>query len=67
MAIMIGLLTPPVGILLFVLAGVSQVAVKEILRNLWPFYLTLVAALLLVAYCPAISLYLVDLWGGQLK
>ena len=67
MAIMIGLLTPPVGILLFVLAGVSQVAVKDILRNLWPFYLTLVVALLVVAYVPDISLYLVDAWGSQLK
>ena len=41
LAIMIGLLTPPVGILLFVMAGVSQVSVKDILANLWPFYLAL--------------------------
>ena len=34
LAIMIGLLTPPVGILLFVMAGVSQVSVKDILANL---------------------------------
>ena len=67
MAIMIGLLTPPVGILLFVLAGVSQVSVKDILRNLWPFYLTLIAALLVVTYFPDISLYLVDALGAQLK
>lgn len=67
MAIMIGLLTPPVGILLFVLAGVSQVSVKDILRNLWPFYVTLIIVLLVVAYVPDISLDLVDILGGQLK
>ncbi|MFV2066981.1 MAG: TRAP transporter large permease [Pirellulales bacterium] len=67
LAIMIGLLTPPVGILLFVLAGVSQVPVRTIVRNLWPFYLTLFAMLLLVAYVPSLSLWLVDAMGGQLQ
>ena len=67
LAIMIGLLTPPVGILLFVIAGVSQVPVTRILRNLWPFYLVLIAMVLVVAYVPQISLFLVDLLGGNIK
>jgi TRAP-type C4-dicarboxylate transport system permease large subunit len=67
LAIMVGLLTPPVGILLFVLAGVSQVPVKTILGNLWPFYAALIAVVLLVAYLPPVSLWLVDMLGGQLK
>ena len=67
LAIMIGLLTPPVGILLFVMAGVSQVSVRNILANLWPFYLALAVVILIVAFVPDLSLWLVDLWGGQIK
>ncbi len=67
LAIMIGLLTPPVGILLFVMAGVGQVSVKEIVANLWPFYLALVVVVLIVAFVPDISLFLVNSWGGQIK
>ena len=67
LAIMIGLLTPPVGILLFVLAGVGQVSVREILRHLWPFYLILIVTMVIVAYVPALSLWLVDNWGGPIK
>ena len=67
LAIMIGLLTPPVGILLFVMAGVSQVSVKDIIANLWPFYLALLAVVLLVAFVPSLSLLLVNAWGGQIK
>jgi len=67
LGIMIGLLTPPVGILLFVMAGVSQVSVRNILANLWPFYLALMVVILLVAFVPGLSLWLVDLWGGQIK
>ncbi len=66
LAIMIGLLTPPVGILLFVMAGVSQVSVKNILANLWPFYAALTVVVLIVAFVPDLSLWL-DLWGGQIK
>jgi TRAP-type C4-dicarboxylate transport system permease large subunit len=67
LAIMIGLLTPPVGILLFVMAGVGQVSVKNILASLWPFYLALTAVVLIAAYVPGLSLWLVDVWGGRLK
>jgi C4-dicarboxylate transporter DctM subunit len=67
LSIMIGLLTPPVGILLFVMAGVSQVPVKSILANLWPFYLVLLVVVLIVTYIPSLSLWAVDVWGGQLK
>ena len=67
LAIMIGLLTPPVGILLFVMAGVSQVSVKDILANIWPFYLALLAVVLIVAFVPDLSLFLVNAWGGQIK
>jgi len=66
-AIMMGLLTPPVGILLFVLAGVSRVPVKTIVRHLWPFYLVLVVMVLLIAYVPDLSMWLVEQSGGRIK
>jgi len=67
LAIMIGLLTPPVGMLLFVMSGISRVSVREILRHLWPFLLMLGALLLLVTYVPGLSLWLVEWTGGRIK
>jgi len=67
LAIMVGLLTPPVGILLFVMAGVSDVPVKDIFRNLWPFYITLFLLILLIAFVPDLSLFLVERFGGLSK
>jgi C4-dicarboxylate transporter DctM subunit len=67
LAIMIGLLTPPVGILLFVISGAGNVPVKDILKNIWPFYIALFFVLLLVAFVPSVSLWLVDALGEGLK
>lgn len=54
----IGLVTPPVGSVLFVGAAVSKISVEETIKTIWPFYLTLIAALLFVTYIPALSLAL---------
>lgn len=54
----IGLLTPPVGTLLFIGCAVGGVKVEDALRTIWPFYAALVVALLLVTYVPAVSLTL---------
>jgi tripartite ATP-independent transporter DctM subunit len=67
LAIMIGLLTPPVGMLLFVLSGISRVPVPSIIRNLRPFYVMLVGVLLAVAFFPQLSLGLAAVLGGSLK
>lgn len=58
LAIMVGLLTPPVGILLFVISGATGVSVKSILREISPFYLVLITVLLLCIFFPNISLWL---------
>jgi tripartite ATP-independent transporter DctM subunit len=58
MCSMIGLLTPPVGILLFAVSSVSGVKVGEIVRELWPLLVAIAAITLLVAYWPAVSLWL---------
>ncbi len=57
----IGLVTPPVGSVLFVGAAVGKIRVEEAVRTIAPFYLALVAALILVTYVPAISLALPEL------
>jgi tripartite ATP-independent transporter DctM subunit len=60
---MIGLLTPPYGVLLFVLAGLSGTPVKAIVRELAPFILVLVAVLLLITLVPSLVLALPRLAG----
>ena len=67
MGIMIGLLTPPVGMLLFVLAGTTGVPVRTILRHMRPFYAMLVILLLVIAFVPELSLVLLEGTGGRLK
>jgi len=56
--IMIGLLTPPVGMLLYVITGVSGIPMGEILKDLWPFLIAIVLVLLLITFVPAITLWL---------
>ena len=54
----IGLVTPPVGSVLFVGSAVGKVAIEQMVKTIAPFYLALVAALLLISYVPAISMTL---------
>lgn len=67
LAIMFGLLTPPVGILLFVISGAGNVKINDILKNIWPFYGVLIVSLILITYVPEISLWMVDLFGANIK
>jgi tripartite ATP-independent transporter DctM subunit len=60
---MIGLLTPPYGVLLFVLAGLSGAPVKDIVRELLPFIAALGAVLLLLILVPPLVLALPRLAG----
>jgi len=59
----LGLCTPPVGTCLFVGCAVGQVPIEKAVRTIWPFYLAMLAALLLVTYVPAVSLTLPRLLG----
>ena len=54
---MIGLITPPYGILLFVISAVSQIPLKEMIREIWPFLGILVFALLTMILFPEIVLW----------
>jgi tripartite ATP-independent transporter DctM subunit len=57
----LGLCTPPVGTCLFVGCAVGRIKIEETLRTIWPFYLAILAALILVTYVPAVSLFLPSL------
>jgi TRAP-type C4-dicarboxylate transport system permease large subunit len=55
---MIGLVTPPVGLCLYVVSSVSKVPITEIAAEMWPYLLALLAVLALVTYVPEFSLWL---------
>jgi tripartite ATP-independent transporter DctM subunit len=54
----IGLLTPPVGSVLFVGCAVGKVKLEDVMRGIWPFYGVLFGVLMLVTFIPALSLWL---------
>ena len=59
----LGLCTPPVGTCLFVGCAVGKVRIEEALKTIWPFYLAILVALILVTYVPAVSLWLPSVLG----
>ena len=59
----IGLITPPVGTVLFVGSAVSKLPMGQITRAMKPFFVVLFGVLLLVTYVPAISLWLPKMMG----
>ncbi|MEM7703169.1 MAG: TRAP transporter large permease [Pseudomonadota bacterium] len=58
----IGLVTPPVGSVLFVGSAVGKIALPDMVKTIWPFYLTLLVALVLISFVPALSLALPSLF-----
>lgn len=54
----LGLCTPPVGTCLFVGCAVGKIKIEEALKSIWPFYIAILAALILVTYVPSVSLWL---------
>jgi tripartite ATP-independent transporter DctM subunit len=60
--LMIGLVTPPMGTLLFVTCKVAGISLKELLREIWPFYFCLILALIVVTYVPQTVLWLPSLF-----
>ncbi len=54
----IGLVTPPVGSVLFVGSAIGRITVERAIGGIWPFYLALLAALMVVSFVPSVSLWL---------
>jgi tripartite ATP-independent transporter DctM subunit len=54
----IGLITPPVGSVLFVGTAIGKISIAQAMRTIWPFYLAGLVVLLLVTLLPSLSLWL---------
>lgn len=62
--LLIGGITPPVGILLFIATSIAQIKVKDTLRILLPYFITMVIVALIIAYIPVITTFLPKLFYG---
>lgn len=60
---MIGLITPPYGILLFVINAVTGIPLREIIVEIWGFLAVLVLALIIMILSPGLVLWLPRLFG----
>lgn len=54
----LGLVTPPVGSVLFIGTSIGKVTVGQVMRTIWPFWLAGLGVLLVVAFFPQLSLWL---------
>lgn len=61
--IMIGLVTPPYGLLLFMMTRIAEISLAELLREAWPFIVVMIGALALVTVWPGMVLWLPRLAG----
>lgn len=59
--LMIGMITPPIGLNLFVLSAIAKVGVIEIFRYAVPYFVALLGVLALITYVPQVTLFLADL------
>lgn len=59
----IGLLTPPVGAVLFIGSAVGKVKMERVVKATLPFYLCMIVTLLLITFIPEISLVLPKMFG----
>ena len=62
--IQFGLLTPPVGAVLFIGSAVAKRPMEKVVKATLPFYICMIIALLLISFIPAISLWLPKLTGA---
>lgn len=60
----LGVVTPPVGTVLFISCAVGGIRIEDTLRSIWPFYLAFLFVLALVTYLPATTLLLPSYFNG---
>jgi TRAP-type C4-dicarboxylate transport system permease large subunit len=56
--LMIGLLTPPVGLVLYIIADIAHISFEQVVRATLPFLIPLIVVLFLLTYWPYIVLIL---------
>ena len=60
---MIGLATPPYGLLLFVVTSITRSPIRDTIRHLLPFLAIMVAGLAIITFLPELVLWLPRLYG----
>ena len=58
----VGLYTPPVGVGIFLTCKIAHVSAKSFLREIWPFWFTLIAVCALIIFIPALTTWLPNLY-----
>jgi TRAP-type C4-dicarboxylate transport system permease large subunit len=56
--LMIGQLTPPMGVCLYSVVSITNLTIKEIISELWPYLVALFIVLLIITFVPSIVLFL---------
>ncbi|MDQ0256699.1 tripartite ATP-independent transporter DctM subunit [Evansella vedderi] len=59
----IGLITPPVGTVLFVGSAIGRISIEESTKGLLPFYIVMLVILFIVAFVPELTLFLPNILG----
>jgi C4-dicarboxylate transporter, DctM subunit len=62
---MIGLITPPYGILLFIIKALNGIPLRDMIREIWPHLALLIAILFLITYVPDLVLWLPRMAGAM--
>jgi tripartite ATP-independent transporter DctM subunit len=62
--LMVGLLTPPMGLALFLVADIAKVTMKDVLKEMLPYYVPLLITLMLITYVPALTTWIPRLAMG---
>jgi tripartite ATP-independent transporter DctM subunit len=60
---MLGLITPPYGLLLFITSNITEEPIGRIIRDVWPFIIALLGALLIITFVPDFVLFLPRMLG----
>jgi TRAP-type C4-dicarboxylate transport system permease large subunit len=61
--VMMGLVTPPYGLLLFMMTKIADVPLRDMVREVMPFLYVMLGALMLITYVPGLVLWLPRLLG----
>ena len=61
--IMIGLVSPPYGLLLFMMNKIADVPLRDMVREVMPFLYVMIVALFLIAFVPGVALLLPKMLG----
>jgi len=61
--IMIGLITPPYGLLLFIISAISGAPLRHVIRDTMPFVIAMIVALAIITFVPETVLWLPRMMG----